>query len=142
MLIAAPRNSVPWALSPFLGPSGPRGGTSRWGAVSTQAGNRKPLGEEGLGELAGWGWQNPKATGEGIWDRVGVVEETCCSVTEGAGLADVLHVSVESRGRQGAQPRHHKVGGAGKRLDLGAVPTYPVLAVCPALVQLCGLVEL
>lgn len=105
-------------------------------------GQQETTGGGRLGELAGWVWQNPKATGEGIWDRVGVVEETCCSVTEGAGLADVLHVSVESRGRQGAQPRHRKVGGAGERLDLGAVPTYPALAVCPALVQLCGLVEL
>lgn len=33
-------------------------------------------------------------------------------MTEGAGLADGLHVLMEPRGRQGAQPRH-KQGGRG-----------------------------
>lgn len=67
------------------------------------------------GELAGRGWQHPKATGEGIWDRVGAVEETCRSVTEGGSLADGLHMSEESQGRQGARPRHRR-GGRGREV--------------------------
>lgn len=47
-----------------------------WGRVSIQEGDRKPVWGERLGELAGLAWQDPKATGEGIWDWVEAVGDT------------------------------------------------------------------
>lgn len=70
---------------------------------------------------------------------MGGVRETGCSMTEQAGLTDVLHVSGESRGGQKAQPGTTKVGGAGRCLDLGAVPFSPALAVGWALFSLLRL---
>lgn len=63
------------------------------GAWSLRSRRQETSGGGRLGELAGQGWQDPKAPGQGIWDRVGVVGETGCSMTKGAGLVDVLHVS-------------------------------------------------
>lgn len=45
-----------------------------------------------------------------------------CSMTEGGGLADVLHVSVERGGRQEAQPRLKVGGGRGSTVGLGQFP--------------------
>lgn len=43
-------------------------------------------------------------------------------MTEGGGLADVLHVSVERGGRQEAQPRLKVGGGRGSTVGLGQFP--------------------
>lgn len=94
-------------------------GTWDGGGVSPQAGDRKPAWGGSLGELAGWSWQNPKATGEGIWNRVGAVGETRCSVTEGGGLADVLHVSLEQGGRARGSARAGTKWEGGKRPGFG-----------------------
>ena len=51
-------------------------GRMGWDRISTQACDRKPVGGERLGELAGLAWQDPKATGEGIWDRIGSVGDS------------------------------------------------------------------
>lgn len=80
-------------------------------------------GRKAEGGGCGWGWQDPKATGEGIWDRMGGVRKTGCSMTERAGLADVLHVLAESRRGQKVEPGTAKVGGRGGVWMWGQLPS-------------------
>lgn len=67
-------------------------GAARWGGVSGEAGDRKPVWGGSLGEPAGR-LAEPQGPWEGIWGGVGAAGETRCSVTQGRGLADGLHVS-------------------------------------------------
>ncbi len=67
-------------------------GAARWGGVSGEAGDRKPVWGGSLGEPAGR-LAEPQGPWEGIWGGVGAAGETRCSVIQGRGLADGLHVS-------------------------------------------------
>lgn len=102
------------ATSSSLSLSGSLGGASEWdegeGTGSQWGGGR-------LGELSGWSWQDPKATGEGIWDRVGSCGGD--TVLHGKGY----HMCPGNPGaKERAQPRHkqggRKLGEMAKFLDL------------------------
>ena len=107
------------------------------GAWSLPSRRQETSGGGRLGELAGLGWQDPKAPGEGIWDRVGVVEETGCFMTKSAGLADVSHVSWNPGAGRRLSPGTSQVGGWGSPHlpSAGCVPG-PVLPL-RGLLELC-----
>lgn len=115
---AGQETQFPRVLPPSIGLSGPLGGTSGWGKVSIQAGDRKPVVWGRLGELARRPGRTPRpqgkrsGTGWGLWGDV--------LFRDRVRAWPVCHMCQQSPGhRPGAQPKHREGGGRWQAAEHG-----------------------